>query len=83
MAGEWDEVMLWVLAEKLSERIDAIRAEGVSDAKRKQRELALGPGGNVVAFADHPVVQRGRLRRCGRTSCVCPLNRSSRTPAPG
>ena len=25
MAREWDEVMLWALAEKLSERMDAIR----------------------------------------------------------
>lgn len=27
MAAEWDEVMLWALAEKLSERMDAIREE--------------------------------------------------------
>ena len=53
MAREWDEVMLWALAEKISERIDMIHQEGLINAQRKQRELELGPGGNVVDFASH------------------------------
>lgn len=65
MAKEWDEVALWALAETLVERMDAIRAEGVQRAKQKQRELDLGPGGNVVDFASRRL--RGGARRVQRT----------------
>lgn len=83
MAKEWDEVALWALAEKLSERMDAIREGGAANASQKQRELRLGPGGNVVDFASHPRVQSGRMRRCGSSTCACNIARTSRTPGAG
>lgn len=63
MAKEWDEVMLWALAEELSTRMDAVREQGAENAKKKQRELDLGPGGNIIDFVQH---HRRRAAGAGR-----------------
>lgn len=70
MSEEWDEVRLWALAETLAARMEAIQ-QGVRDAKQqKQRELDLGPGGNIVQISDY----------C-RRDCACRMHVASTSPA--
>lgn len=71
MKNQWDEVTLWALAETLAERMEAIN-KGGRNAKRKQRELDLGPGGNVVQISDY----------C-RRDCACRVHATGSTTSSG
>lgn len=58
MAREWDEVMLWTLAEKLSERIDAIRARPELSADERQIPRKVERNGNVIDATARFVLRR-------------------------
>lgn len=82
MKGEWNEAMLWALAETLSARMDALRKQE-SAASVKQRELALGPGGNVVQISDY-CRRDCACRKSAAGKPTASLGRRSRAlPSPG
>lgn len=48
MAREWNEVLLWALAEELSERIDAIREEKERESPRQNRSASAERSDNII-----------------------------------